>query len=42
VSGAGPTLLASPLDAQQMPDTGEDWLVLPLAVRASGFELDRS
>jgi len=42
VSGAGPTLLAFPLDAQRMPDTGEDWLVLPLAVRANGFELDRS
>jgi homoserine kinase len=42
VSGAGPSLLAFPLDAKQVPDPGEDWLVLPLAVRASGFELDRS
>ena len=42
VSGAGPSLLAFPLDPQQVPDPGEDWLVLPLAVRASGFELDRS
>jgi len=42
VSGAGPSLLAFPLDQQQVPDPGEGWLVLPLAVRASGFELDRS
>jgi homoserine kinase len=42
VSGAGPSLLAFPLDRQQVPDPGEDWLVLPLAVRSSGFELDRS
>ena len=42
VSGAGPSLLAFPLDPQRVPDPGEDWLVLPLAVRASGFELERS
>ena len=42
VSGAGPSLLAFPLHPQQVPDPGEDWLVLPLAVRATGFELDRS
>jgi homoserine kinase len=41
VSGAGPSLLGFPLDAQIVPDPGEDWLVLPLAVRTSGFELDR-
>jgi homoserine kinase len=42
LSGAGPSLLTFPLDPQRVPDPGEDWLVLPLAVRASGFELERS
>jgi homoserine kinase len=42
VSGAGPSLLAFPLDGRQVPDPGEDWLVLPLAVRPRGFALDRS
>ena len=42
LSGAGPSLLTFPLDPHQVPDPGEDWLVLPLDVRASGFELDRS
>jgi homoserine kinase len=42
VSGAGPSLLAFPPPPQAVPDPGGDWLVLPLAVRAGGFELDRS
>jgi homoserine kinase len=42
LSGAGPSLLAFPIEAQRVPDPGEHWLLLPLAVRTSGFELERS
>jgi homoserine kinase len=42
LSGAGPSLLAFPLAPRRVPDPGEDWLVLPLDVRANGFELQRS
>jgi homoserine kinase len=39
VSGAGPTLLAFQLEGVSMPDPGDGWQVLPLAVAASGAEI---
>lgn len=39
VSGAGPSLLAFPLDAASIPDLGDGWQVLPVRVRATGVEI---
>jgi homoserine kinase len=39
VSGAGPTLLAFGHDDRPVPDPGEGWRVLPLAVRLTGAEI---
>jgi len=42
VSGAGPTLLAFELPERPVPDPGEGWRRLPLAVAASGVQVTRA
>ena len=42
VSGAGPTLLAFPGEDRDLPVPASGWRVLPLAVRATGFQLERA
>jgi hypothetical protein len=39
VSGAGPTLLAFELPDRPVPDPGEGWCMLPLAVAVTGVEV---
>jgi len=41
VSGSGPTLIAFPMRASEVPSPGPGWSVSPIAVRTSGFEFHR-
>jgi homoserine kinase len=42
VSGAGPSLLAFPLVGRTLPDPGSGWRMMSLAVRRTGFDLERT
>lgn len=42
LSGSGPALLAFELDGSQVPDPGEGWRTLRIAVRLAGIEMSRS
>jgi homoserine kinase len=41
VSGAGPSLLVFPQDGVSVPDPGDGWRVVPMAVHAEGVTVER-